>query len=369
MVRVGILGVGRPDASSSRRGTSLLRQLRAFPETRVEAICDLDAAALERARREFDVPRAFTALDDFLEAPVDAVVVATPAPLHARHAIAALRAGKHVGCEVPAACTLEECAALAQAARASGRVYSMLENYRYFAFIESWRAMVDGGLLGSPVYGEGEYVHDLRWQFTAPDGTRAWRGAFPPMQYGTHALGPLLHVFGDRCVRATALGTGPRIDPAAPVPDIEVGLFQLAGGGVLKVLCGFAVAREPKSCYYSVYGTRGFVETEREVEAGHPESCRAYLEAVPHARGLMRIPLGSDLPRPHGPAAPWAAGGHPSRDHLALAQFLAAVRDGAPAGIDLDRSLEFTAPCICAHASAERGGAPVDVPDFRGPGT
>ncbi len=365
MIRIGILGVGRPHASSSRRGTSLLRQLRAFPGVRVAALCDLDVTALQHAQREFDVPDAFTAIDDFLRSPVEAVVVATPAPFHAAHAIAALRAGKHVACEVPAACTLEECQALAAAARAAGRVYTMLENYRYFAFIESWRAMVEGGLLGTPVYAEGEYVHDLRWQFTAADGTRAWRGSFPPMQYGTHALGPLLHVFGDRCVRATALGTGPRIDPQAPVSDMEVALFQLAGGGVLKVLCGFAVAREPKSCYYSLYGTKGFVETERETEAGHPESCRGYLEAVPHARGLMRIPVGSDLPRPHGLPPAWAHAGYPSRDHMALAQFLAAVGDGTPPDIDVVRSLEFTAPCICAHLSAERGGAPVEVPDFR----
>ncbi len=367
MLRIGVLGVGRPHASSSRRGTSLLRQLRAFPGVQVRAVCDLDAEALDRTQREFEVPDAFTGLDDFLRAPVEAVVVATPAPLHAAHAIAALRAGKHVACEVPAACSLEECAALASAARTAGRVYSMLENYRYFAFIESWRAMVEGGLLGTPLYGEGEYIHDLRWQFTTAEGAPAWRRAFPPLQYGTHALGPLLHVFADRCVRATALGTGPRLDPQAPVSDMEVALFQLAGGGVLKVVCGFAVIREPKSCYYSLYGTRGFVETEREMEAGHPESCRGYLEAMPHTRGLMRIPVGSDLPRPHGPPATWDGGGYPSRDHLALAQFLAAVRGDAPPEIDLIRSLEFTAPCICAHMSAERGGVPVDVPDFRNP--
>lgn len=365
MLAVGVLGLGRAHGSSSRRGTSLLRQLRGFPDVRVDAVCDLDPGALERARQEFSVPWAFTAIEEFLRAPIDAVVVATPAPLHAQHAIAALEAGKHVACEVPAACTLEECAALAAAGRSSGCVYSMLENYRYFAFIESWRVMVERGLLGTPVYGEGEYVHDLRWQFTAADGTRAWRGAFPPMWYGTHALAPLLHVFGDRCLRATALGTGPRIDPAAPVPDMEVALFHLAGGGVLKVLCGFAVVREPKSCYYSIYGTGGFVETERELEASHPESCRAFLEALPHARGLMRLPLGSDLPRPHGLPAPWGSGGYPSRDHFALAQFLAAVRGEGPAGIDLQRSLEFTAPCICAHLSADAGGVPVDVPAFR----
>lgn len=364
MVRVGVLGVGQGHPSSSRRGVSLIRQLQALPDVEVRAICDVDADALGVVQREWAVPQAYTAMDELLAAPLDSVVIATPAPLHAAHAMAALEAGKHVACEVPAASTLEECAALASAARRSGRVYMLLENYRYLAFIESWRAMVENGLLGTPVYGEGEYVHDLRWQFLRSDGTRAWRADFPPIQYGTHALGPLLHVFGDRCIRAIGLGTGPRIDPRATASDMEVALFQLAGGGLLKVLCGFAVARDPKSSYYSLYGTKGFIETVRDAEAGHPEACQAYLDAVPHGRGLMRLPLGSDHPVTKGARPAWAAAGYPSRDHLVLEAFIQAVRDGTPPAIDLRRSLDFTAPCICAHLSAERGGVPVDVPEF-----
>ena len=38
---------------------------------------------------------------------IDAVFVATPMPLHAEHSIAALRAGKHVMCEVPPVNTIE----------------------------------------------------------------------------------------------------------------------------------------------------------------------------------------------------------------------------------------------------------------------
>ena len=76
MLRVGVLGIGRPDASSSRRGTSLLRQLRAFPGVQVTAVCDLEAEALERTQREFEVPDAFTGIDDLLRSDVEALVTA-----------------------------------------------------------------------------------------------------------------------------------------------------------------------------------------------------------------------------------------------------------------------------------------------------
>lgn len=364
MLRVGVLGVGQAHPSSSRRGASLVRQLRAIAGVEVRAVCDLDASALQAFQREFAIPEAYTELAQLLRAALDAIVIATPAPLHAAQAIAALEAGCHVASEVPAACTLQECADLAATVRRSGRQYMLLENYRYLAFIASWRGMVEEGLLGTPIYGEGEYVHDLRWQFKRPDGGRAWRADFPPMQYGTHALGPLLHVFGERCVRATALGTGPRADGQARVSDMEVSLFQLAGGGVLKVLCGFAVARAPKSNYYALYGTRGFIETVREVEAEHAESCQGYFEAIPHLRGLMHLPIGSDLPVGGG-RPPAGLAGYPSRDQLALQDFVTAAREGVPSEIDITRALDFTAPCICAHLSAERGGVPVDVPQFR----
>jgi predicted dehydrogenase len=51
---------------------------------------------------------------------VAAVSVCTPTFLHAAHTVAALRAGKHVLCEKPAALTLPEALAMKEAAEASG---------------------------------------------------------------------------------------------------------------------------------------------------------------------------------------------------------------------------------------------------------
>jgi len=44
--------------------------------------------------------------------------------------------------------------------------------------------------------------------------------------------------------------------------------------------------------------------------------------------------------------------------------FIAAVEQNAPPPIDIARGIDFTAPGICAHEAAMRGGVWVDVPLF-----
>src|SRR5436305_7802 len=65
--------------------------------------------------------RAFHALDDFLDA-VDVVTVASPATLHAQHALAALEAGKPVYVEKPIAVTLADAERIRDLAQAKGLV-------------------------------------------------------------------------------------------------------------------------------------------------------------------------------------------------------------------------------------------------------
>ena len=70
---------------------------------------------------------------------VDAVHINTPIPDHGPQSLAALRAGKHVACTVPMATTLDECRAIVEAQRASGKLYMMMETVVYsreFLFVK-----------------------------------------------------------------------------------------------------------------------------------------------------------------------------------------------------------------------------------------
>jgi predicted dehydrogenase len=81
---------------------------------------------------------------------LDGVMIATPDHLHAPMTLAALESGKDVYCESPATRTLEEAAAIRDAARGSGRMYQVGARG---VTQNQWRAartLIDSGRLGTP---------------------------------------------------------------------------------------------------------------------------------------------------------------------------------------------------------------------------
>ncbi|HEX6730045.1 MAG TPA: Gfo/Idh/MocA family oxidoreductase, partial [Pyrinomonadaceae bacterium] len=112
LVRVGIVGVGL-------RGTEVLGEFLAIDKVVINAVCDVVKEKCQRAAQMVekagqkapaiyaDGETAFEKLskrDD-----LDFIYIATPWEWHTPQILAALKEGKHVGTEVPAAYTLEDC--------------------------------------------------------------------------------------------------------------------------------------------------------------------------------------------------------------------------------------------------------------------
>lgn len=113
---------------------------------RLSAVSDLDAARAAQVAAGAPVERDWR---DLIRRPdVDAVIVSTPPSLHAEMTIAALRAGKHVLCEKPLARTPEECRAMVDAARESGRFLATGFNYRFYPSVMQARSLLDAGIIG-----------------------------------------------------------------------------------------------------------------------------------------------------------------------------------------------------------------------------
>ncbi len=83
---------------------------------------------------------------------IQIVDICTATPLHAPIAIAALHAGKHVICEKPMALTVEECAAMEEAARDSGRQLMVAHCLRYWPEYVRAFETIESGKFGRPVY-------------------------------------------------------------------------------------------------------------------------------------------------------------------------------------------------------------------------
>jgi len=331
------------------------------------AVCDVQPGRAQQVAEENDVPMHFEDYSVLCKADVDAIVVATPLPVHVPCAIEALEGGKHVLSEVPAAATLEQCEALARAVERTGLKYMFAENMNYMAYLQTYEHLVRQGTIGRPIYAEAEYIHDCRGlMHDREDGItpgsatgRTWRASMPPIHYCTHSLGPVLEILDTRITSACGLHTGSNIGAEWGTIDMEVGIFQTESGAVIKVLTAFCVARHPSMHFFVIYGTEGYLESPR---GGRPGNHHVYTEQLPNLSAPIELPMTAA----HAKAPPEAtAGGHGTSEYYMCNDFVRCILDDTAPVIDVYRGLDYSAPGLCAHLSAESGGEAVEVPDFR----
>jgi predicted dehydrogenase len=280
-VRLGVAG--------GRRGASFEHALGSFADrVCLAAICDPDDGA--RAAWTEDRPgvHAHSSFEALVDDPtVDAVLIATPMPMHAAQAVTALNAGKHVLSEVIAATTLDECWDLVETVERTGLTYMMAENYCYRREVMMVRNMAEAGLFGDITYAEGAYIHDCRDLMLNADFTRTWRGTTGAGNsqlsrgngYPTHSLGPVAHWLGinrtDRLVRTATFVTKsaarfewarsvlPEGHPdAAPEAwaestDSATTIIETEQGRVIVLRKDSASPRPHNMVYYGLQGTGG----------------------------------------------------------------------------------------------------------------
>ena len=188
-LRIGIFGAFR--GSDIAHATSLT------DKAYVSAVCDADPQRLEEVKKYCSADtKYFTDFDEFIDAPMDAVVLCNYFPDHARYAIRAMKKGLHVASETLPAVTMQECVELCRTAEETGRIYMLLENYAYFPSVMRMKEEYDKGTWGKAVYMEGEYVHPMSPEEYArytPNATH-WRALMPSGYYLSHSLAPLMYM-------------------------------------------------------------------------------------------------------------------------------------------------------------------------------
>lgn len=123
------------------------------PEVKVTALCDSDAATLERGRMQTGVTVASTRYEDIVgRDDVDAVIVATPNFTHAAIVLAAIQHGKHVLCEKPLALNYADAKAMADAADKAGVRHMTAFTYRFVPALRYLSHLIERGDLGQPYH-------------------------------------------------------------------------------------------------------------------------------------------------------------------------------------------------------------------------
>jgi predicted dehydrogenase len=145
-VSVGVVGLGY-------WGPNLARNFDRLGETDLRWICDASDESLERIKPQFPTARTTTDLDDLLgDDELDAVVIATPVPMHADLAVRVLDAGKHCFVEKPLAQSVADAERVVDAAERAGKVLMVGHLLEYHPGVRRLKEAADSGDLGSIRY-------------------------------------------------------------------------------------------------------------------------------------------------------------------------------------------------------------------------
>ncbi|MGG1514764.1 Gfo/Idh/MocA family oxidoreductase [Paenibacillus oryzisoli] len=144
-VRIGIIGLG--NMGTGHANYLVKNEVKGAELT---AICEFRPDRLEWAKENLsgDI-KLFDDLDAFLTSGlIDGVLIATPHYDHPSIAIKAFAAGLHVLCEKPAGVYTKQVREMNEAAKASGKVFSMMYNQRTNPLYKKLKDLVASGELG-----------------------------------------------------------------------------------------------------------------------------------------------------------------------------------------------------------------------------
>jgi predicted dehydrogenase len=251
-LRVAVVGAGRAGMVHARNFAA------GVGGATLAALADPNEGALAVGAAETGCEQTYTDPARAVSADeVDAVVIASPTFTHAKLAIAALAADKHVLCEKPLASTVAEGDAIARAATDSNAAFLMGFMRR---FDQTWTSVADrvaAGEIGRPLL--------VRSTGRGPGLPPEW--ALDPETSGgliaevnSHDLDTIRWLSGQEFESVYAVGrAAKRPDLAERFPgfvDLVLATFELSGGSLAQ-LDGACPADYGYDARVEVYGTEG----------------------------------------------------------------------------------------------------------------
>lgn len=258
-------------------GSDHLASFKLHPAARVVAIAEVSRERGREAAERFSVPELVTDYRVLLRRrDIDVVSIALPNYLHAKVALDALKAGKHVMLDKPMATNARDAAKLVAEAKKQGVLLMVGQNFRFNQETQMARHIVEAGTLGDIYHAKTSWLRRAgiprigSW-FTQ----RRFAGGGCTYDIGVHALDRCLYLMGEFEAASVSGQTfakfGPRglgnggwgrseIDPKArfDVDDLSVALIKLKSGRTVLLEASWA-AHGPHSDANDtqLFGTEG----------------------------------------------------------------------------------------------------------------
>lgn len=396
VVRVGFVGLGM-------RGPSAVERWCHIPGTKINGLCDIDAARVERSqnillknghKRAATFSGSAEAYKRLCERKdIDLIYIATDWASHVPIALYAMNHGKHVAIEVPAATNMHDIWQLINTAERTRKHCMMLENCVYDFYEIAALNMAQQGLFGEVLHVEGSYLHNLDdfwgeyWNNWRLDFNHHNRGDV----YPTHGIGPDCQVLnihrGDRMDYLVAMDTKPVNGPklvekysGKPCTDFQNGdqtstLIRTVNGKTMLIQHNVMTPR-PYSRMFQIVGTDGYASKYpveefcfRDGQLRKGSDTPDYQNLDAHASVPEKIK--NLLLEQYTPyfvkqleATAKQVGGHGGMDFIMDYRLVYCLQNGLPLDMDVYDMAEWCCLGELTRLSLENHSAPVAIPDF-----
>jgi myo-inositol 2-dehydrogenase/D-chiro-inositol 1-dehydrogenase len=226
---------------------------------RVSAVFDVDAERAGAVASSVGAKPYATALEVVEASDTDAVLIASPGPLHPEQTLACFAAGKPVLCEKPLGTTSDDCRNVLDAEVALGRrLVQVGFMRRYDAAYRQVKATLDAGTVG-----EALMVHAVHRNPTVPD-------SFTPDMSMTdsvvHEFDTFRWLLGTEVVAVTVLAGKRSPRAAQEMRDPQLVLMEMADGVLVEVE-SFVNCQYGYDVRCEVVGSEGTVTLENPLRA------------------------------------------------------------------------------------------------------
>lgn len=184
---IGVIGCGFVG------GKAHIPSFNSIPEAKLVAIADKDENTAKKYSIKYNVPYYLDYLKLLENPEIQGVVVSVPTPFHFKIALDAIKAGKHVLCEMPLTPTVEEAEKLKKAAEEAEVILMPSLNFRFAPLYVKVKQLIDEKTLGEPIaiyYREFISTDVLAAQW--PGGSWAWdkskSGGYPDFTLSVWSL-------------------------------------------------------------------------------------------------------------------------------------------------------------------------------------
>lgn len=195
-MKFGLIGAGKI-------GQLRARTVRENPETSLVAVLDVNPASAASASATSGA-KVCGSLSEFMDVPMDAVIVSSPIHLHEEQCLEAFARGRHVLCEKPLSNSAASARRIVDAAIAARKTLGVGFNLRYYPAIKFVKEAVASGRIGEVdhirVFGghDGLSNFSVDWQYRAPvsGGGAMWDVGIHMTDVARYLMDEISEVYG-----------------------------------------------------------------------------------------------------------------------------------------------------------------------------